>query len=338
MNSQNPAAPVVSSPAPSKASLLASQTPGAFQGTILWWGLTDAIVSDADFRRRWSEAGLPDSALCGLRSSHRNLTDAAKLALVGVDGYLVRPIEKSSSVTKLAIVRETRDPANDRVVHAQECLILLTTAPSPADPTVTVATLLFSDPAHPLATRIHAEWTKLEGSTTAFEIRKAIISMLGACSAVVLREHGGVYWVADKYAPTVEALKKVIEETGRSQFDVLPLFATAIGSATVAASAKRSIADEVEALKAEVEKFKASAPSAGVLGRRLTEYDDLRAKARLYRDVLSMDVGEMEQALADLETSVEAMLNAAPPSAAEPSEPAAKVEPLVAAPAPMAMA
>lgn len=303
---------------PSKQSILqiaqGNVQPGQFEGVVVWWGLTDANVPDADFRSRWVAAGLPEAAIPRERSAHRNLTDAAKAAMIGVDGYLVRPITRAGvfgDVTKLAIVKEERDPTHDVVRHTQESAITLTTAPHPNDATVTVKTFAVST-SHPIADRVRAEWEKLEGSLTAAEIRRAIVNMMGETCAVILREHGGVYWVPNVNASTIDALRDVINATGKSQFDVLPLFATGIGTQTIAAAASKSVADEVVRLQAEIEAFKAEAPRSGVLARRLVEYDALRTRAKLYRDVLSMDVTSLEQAIDDLSASVDILLSPPP--------------------------
>ena len=302
-----------------KQTVLGITSGGQFQGSVVWWGLTDALVDEAGFRARWSAAGLSPNVLPQRRNPHRNLSDGAKLALIGVDGYLVRPITRAGvfgATTKLAIIREDRDPGHDLCNHTQESVVTLVTTKHPSDPDVVVSTFSISAP-HPIADRIKAEWERLEGSYTATEIRKAIVNTLGGpAAAVPLREHGGVYWVPPTASATVDALREVINATGQSQFDVLPLFATAIGTASVASAASRSVYDEVAKLQAEVEQFKAEAPRSDVLGRRLKEYDDLRQRARLYRDVLSLDVTSLEASLVELEKTVDVMMQTPSPTVA----------------------
>lgn len=298
-----------------KATVLNSQNPGSPEGYVLWWGLSDTLIPEADFRARWEAAGLPKAALPGPRSPHRNLSDAVKAAVVGEDRFLIRPIERAGvggNVSKYAIVSEERDLLGERVTHHQESVVTLLTSPHPTDPDVTVSTF-GALPPHPLADVVHAEWQKLEGSFTASEIRKAIVNTISILHGVVLREHGGVYWCAPVHAKEVEALRTVINGTGHSVFDVLPLFSTPIGTETISRAAARSLSEEVDALKNEIEGFKSEAPRGGVLARRLDQFDDLRARAALYRDVLALDVEWLGKALGELEATVDVIMNAPPP-------------------------
>ena len=294
-----------------KQSILAVQAPGEYEGAIVWWGLTDALVSEADFRRRWIEAGLPEDVLPGSRSSHRNLTDAVTLAMNGVEGFVVADIVRAGAhgdTTKLAILSRSVDATTDTVVDQQESVITLVTRPDPnGGPGTTVAATAGSNP-HPLADRILAEFSRLEGQYTASEIRRAIVNALHRVSAVILREHGGVYWVAPVHTTTVEALHRVINATGQSEFDVLPLYRTGLTTATVSKAAARSLADEILALQDEIAEFEKEAPRGGVLVRRLQQFEDLRGRARLYQGALGLDITALDRSVSALEATVDLLI------------------------------
>jgi hypothetical protein len=75
------------------------------------------------------------------------------------------------------------------------------------------------------------------------------------------------------------------------------------------AAAKLAIEDELASLKAEVESFMSSPPDRpSTLVRRLDAFEELQARANLYRDVLQVHVSDLDQTLAQLVSTVEQLL------------------------------
>lgn len=67
----------------------------------------------------------------------------------------------------------------------------------------------------------------------------------------------------------------------------------------------------LEALKNEVQAFVAQPPERpSTLARRFDAFDQLRARAALYRDILSVQVKDLDRTLDGLTASIESLLNA----------------------------
>ena len=74
--------------------------------------------------------------------------------------------------------------------------------------------------------------------------------------------------------------------------------------------AQKSIEEELEALKTEVAQFVANPPDRpSTLHRRFDAFEALRARAELYRTILSVQVTDLDKQLDQLTKSVEQLLS-----------------------------
>jgi hypothetical protein len=126
---------------------------------------------------------------------------------------------------------------------------------------------------------------------------------------VTLRDHGGVYWIPAQYEKQLRQLQGAIEKIGSSKVYLLPVHDSADASRTLGDAALGSIQQELEQLKVEVQGFVAEPPDRpSTLARRLDAYEGLRARAQLYRDVLNVQVIDLDKQLDEMTTSVEQLL------------------------------
>jgi hypothetical protein len=137
-----------------------------------------------------------------------------------------------------------------------------------------------------------------------------VVRSLSSFAAVTLRPHGGVYWTPAPFAPQVRRLQEAIQRIGSSTVCIVPVHRTAEAEHTLGAVARGSLEDELAMLRAEVEGFVASPPDrTSTLERRLGAFEDLRARTRLYRDVLRVEVETLDQQLDRLAATVTQLID-----------------------------
>ena len=147
-------------------------------------------------------------------------------------------------------------------------------------------------------------WAASQHASTWLQLR------MDGCAAVTLREHGGVYWVPAPYAETVRKLQMAIERIGSSRVYVLPVHKSDDASRTLGDVAKSAVEQGLESLKAEVQNFLSAPPERiSTLVRRLDAFEALRSKASLYKQILEVQVTDLDKTLTELAASVEKMLS-----------------------------
>lgn len=278
----------------------ALRTGGDHLGDIIYWTLTEARISRASLESIWAAAQLAPEYLPEPPTAEKALKSAVREAAIGQPNRLIRLGKEDEAEIVFAVVRETKH-ADGSVTYQQETRIIL-------DRNAETVTADIAE--HDLAGVITTRFLELRDTHTPDDIRRALMKVLEACAAVTLRDHGGVYWVPAPYAELVRRVQGAIERIGRSRVYVLPVHASPDASRTLGDAAKLAIEDELAQLKAEVEGFMASPPDRpSTLVRRLDAFEALKMRAALYRDVLQVQVQDLDKTLAGLAGSVENLLN-----------------------------
>jgi hypothetical protein len=273
---------------------------GRHLGDLVWWALADARVDRSTLATVWARAQLAPEHLPDPPTVEKALKTAVREAAVGQPDRLVRLGKEDEAELVFAIVRETRH-GDGSVTYQQETRVILDRQ---------AETVSSDAPTHDLAGVIAARFSQLKATHTSDDVRRAMLKVLDSCAAVTLREHGGVYWVPSPYAETVRRLQGAIEKIGSSRVYLLPVHSSADASRTLGDAAAQAITDELAAMKAEVEQFLSAPPDRpSTLVRRLDAFDALRARAELYKSVLSVTVADLDQTLVSLSASVESLLN-----------------------------
>ena len=273
---------------------------GEHIGDLLWWNLADARIDRATLEMLWSSASLPANHLPEPPTAEKALKTAVRDCAVGQSERLIRLGKDDSSEIVFAIVHETKHD-DGSVSHSQEARVVLDRA---------AERISTDQPGHSLAEAIRSSFEQLRTTHTSDDVRRAMLKTLDSCAAVTLRDHGGVYWVPAPYAETIRKLQLAIEKIGTSRVYVLPIHKSDDAARTLGDVAKSSVEHELEDLKTEIQGFLASPPERiSTLVRRLDAFDALRTKAQMYRDILQVQVTDLESTLNELTTSVEKLLN-----------------------------
>lgn len=273
---------------------------GTHVGDLCWWGLTNANIDRKTLESRWKNTGLASSLL----PEPPTLTKAFKLAAretqVGLVDTLIRPVIDDSSSVVFAVVHEQK-LAEGFLQYTQEAKIVLD---------VLHGTLRTDSPAHSLVNAVQTRFDELKNTHTADDVRRTITRTLQSFSSVLLRENGGVWWVPSPYADALRRLQSCIEGIGSSKMYLLPIHDSVDAQRTLGDAAERALETELAELKKEVEAFVASPPErTSTLVRRFDAFNDLRNRAEMYRDILSVQVTDLDSTLTELTSSLEALLH-----------------------------
>lgn len=279
--------------------IAALENGGTHLGDLCFWSLSSASMVRADLESKWNAANLPHQLLPEAPTVQKAFKLAAREAQVGVVDRLIRPVVEDASSVVFAVVHEARSD-NGTLSYTQEAKTVLD---------VRAGSVWSDRPSHELVAAIAARFESLRDTHTADDVRRTITRALASFAAVLLRESGGIWWVPATHARSLRSLQSAIESIGSSRFYLLPVHDTGDASRTLGDAAARSIEVELAELKAEVAAFISAPPErTSTLVRRFDAFDALRARAQLYREVLRVEVQDLDSTLDGLTSSIESML------------------------------
>lgn len=274
---------------------------GSLLGHMVWWALADARIDATTFKALWTGAGLDAKLLPDTGGPARALKEAGALTVRGHEHHLFRFAAETATHTIYAVVREDPDGVGTNR-YVQEAQVAVDGA----------GTFTSDQPAHDIVQAVRAKFDEVWGSYQTRDVTAAMLRLLHECAAVTLRESGGVYFVPAPYAAQVASLRDVIGKLGGSSVTAIPLTADPEGQAAkgVGDAAKAGIEADLHKLREEMNAFAEMTsqatgakdmPRASTLERRLERFEELRSKAALYRDVLSIEVSDLDAQIAGLE-------------------------------------
>jgi hypothetical protein len=273
---------------------------GQHLGDLVFWSLSDAEIQRSALEALWASAGLSFELLPEPPTAEKALKVAVRECAVGHPEHLLRLGKEDATEVVFAVVHEKRQ-GDGSLIYDQEAKIQLDRVNEHVNS---------DNPSHELVAAVRSAFSRLRMTHTADDVRRAIVKALRSFSAVTLRDGGGIYWVPRPHADQLRQLQTAIEQVGSSAFYLLPVHESAEASRTLGEVAKSSVEEELAALKREIEGFVVNPPErASTLVRRLESFDVLRAKAALYRDILHVQVTDLDAQLASLTTSVEELLD-----------------------------
>ncbi len=275
-------------------------TGGTHLGDLCFWSLSDAVISRAELEKKWADTGLANNLL----PEPPTVSKAFKLALretqVGLSDTLIRPVIDDEASVIFAVVREKKLDEGF-LEYTQEAKVVLD---------LLHGTVRTDNPSHALVNAVQARFSELKDTHTADDIRRTVTRTLQSFQAVLLRENGGVWWVPAPYAEPLRKLQVCIESIGTSKVYLLPVHDSADAHRTLGDAAVKSLETELATLKQEVEAFVANPPERkSTLVRRFDAFDELRNRAELYRDILSIRVTDLDSTLNALSSSMETLLS-----------------------------
>jgi hypothetical protein len=279
--------------------IAALATGGQHLGDLCWWSLAEARIDRQQLEEKWKPTGLPPELLPEPPTVEKALKVAVRECQVGLADRLIRVARDDEEAVVFGIVKEIKHD-DGTLTYQQEARVSLDLIRS---------TLSLDTPTHDVSASIKERFEALHNTHTPDDVRRTITRTLASFSAVTLRESGGIYWVPAPHAKAVRKLQGAIESIGSSRFYLLPVHDSADANRTLGDVAKKSLEEELDELKGEVQKFLCSPPErTSTLVRRFDAFEGLRARAQLYRDILKVQVQDMDGQLDQLTASVEKLL------------------------------
>jgi len=210
------------------------------------------------------------------------------------EGFLLRPIRRTSSEVIYGIVREQKDESGRTLDHQQEGTVSWAAEP---DASLVQAT-------YPIARRVADAYQDLRGKVVAEDWSSTITSFLEQHDSARIRGDGRVYWVPPQHVDAIKQLGAFLAEVG---IDLILCELEPEVRNMVEQVASESIEDQLEHLQAEVTAFDGT-QKPSTYQRRLDEYQRLRQRATLYKDALGVGVERAAMVLDELEVKVQSLL------------------------------
>ena len=273
---------------------------GHHLGDVVFWQLVDAQVDRVTLESLWRDAGLDAALLPEEPTAERALKQAVREAQVGHRDRLIRLGLDTETEIVFAIVHEHRDDAGN-VTYQQEGRVHLDRA----------SEAITSDVhGHEIVQAVFASYRILRTTHTADDVRRAIVKALGSWAAVALRDGGGIYWIPSVYAADLRRLQGAVEKIGSSRVHVLPVHQSQDADRALGEIATASLEAELATLQSEISSFLAAPPDrVSTLTRRLDAFEALRDRAKLYRNVLSIQATDLDLQLDRMTATVEQLIS-----------------------------
>lgn len=281
---------------------------GQLLGHFLTWRISDARIPVSSFKAIWTGAGLDEALLPEAATPERVLREAGQRAMrAHKQTHLYTLAAKTNDHTIYAILEKQPDGAG-KVPTAQVAQIAVDA----------LGGFSSDQPTNPMVVAVRAEFDEEWGSYVAQDVRRSVIRLIEASASVALRDGGGVYFIPAPFASTVEALRTVLSKVGGSSVTAFPITADASGEAAkeIGAVAVAGLEDEIVKLKEEIDGFaratlapNGDAPRESTVERRLEAFNALRQRANLYRDVLAIEVTDLDAQIASLEETATLILD-----------------------------
>lgn len=267
-------------------------------GSIVWWSLTGVEVARDQIEQHVKDAGLPEAIVprIEMRGALTKAMAALKTPLIVRRLHTDEDDERFS----IALVREdVKLAALVDVEYQAEQVVTYERA---------AKTLKFKSSVH--ADEIRDLFTLYAFTFRAAEVRKVIQNALEGVHALTVREHGGIYFVPVQHQDVVAKLADLIEcRLPACEFSSLAIVnsgETKRGMNRVAANEIKSEMDAAETdIKALLEK---ETVRGDTLKHRVAEYRRLREKALAYKELVGLDVAEIERKLGALQMVVEKLM------------------------------
>ena len=211
------------------------------------------------------------------------------------EGFLLRPIKRTSTEVTYGIVREKKDEHAETLDHHHQATVTWKAEPD--------ASTVEGD--HPIARRVAGSYEKLHGKIVSEDWSGAITAFLEDHDATRVRDDGRIYWVPPQRVDDARRFGAFLAEVGIDLIlaEIEPEVRTVVENVV-----HDNVEDQLDRLKAEVDQFDGKQKPSTYF-RRLEEYQRLRERAMLYRDALGVGVDRTEQVLSELERKVGQMLD-----------------------------
>lgn len=277
---------------------------GEHIGDVVWTEIAD--VDDAAFSRSaiakmLQDAGLP-TTLVGGEVSAQGALGRARTAMDDVPGYTVEPAKRRQQ--SLLIMR-VEGSGTDTV--KKTCAQLLIEE----DGTLTyLASPNFDDGAREVFDKLNAKFAYYMDHVMHRDISRMVTRALTTeFRGVRLKASGHIYWAPASHSEDLRKFVGVIEQLGKSQLNVLPIYDTEESKLVAGRSMRANFLEEIDQLAERVRTLEDSGRKIreGTINRKLTDVGEIRERVKACKDVLGKQTAALEREMKKAEAAIKAL-------------------------------
>jgi len=269
------------------------QTAGVHLGDLVFYRLWEATSPRERVLHIAGEVGFPEDLVPKGMDDDAAWTRAMRL--VHEEGYLIRPVAKDAEHITWAVVAETADTTNNDLEYATTSRMTLHRK---------TGKRLYENRAHPVCKRVDSKFLELRGSVTTDQIRSTMKRICKDNEGIPI---GTEWFVPGNHAQLLRSMRDLVNRLGGSEVWLLPVHDTADTRDTLTGAFRSTMADELAALKREIEDFDETS-RIDTLERRLETFESLRSRAALYEGMLEVAHDDLDKTIQRLQRKVSKML------------------------------
>ena len=198
-----------------------------FLGRILWFTISDCRINYSQLETAFNNAGIDEKYLpkpISPRDAFRRATKIAEAKRVKLDNdrylnLLVREVKMSDDEIVRQLVREVVDSKNVRLEYLPAANMKLVNDTDFITEPIVPRHDLYNDEDIALL-KVENEFDRCKDNYNGRHVRELVQNILNGCRPVAVRPSGGVYFVPEEFADTVQALSNMIRELSQYSIDV----------------------------------------------------------------------------------------------------------------------
>ena len=225
---------------------------------------------------------------------------------VSRQGWLLRPISQTKHKVVYGIVQEARDEERERLDHTHEATVTWTDEYNKGHSIITDHIGILGQEAPTIGQAVETAYQSLRGRIGPADWTATISAHLTQTYyAQQMREDGRVWWLPPSGIPQARQLQGFLQAVGISLV-LCEVEAEAVS--VVQQAAQESLADQLQALQDEVAAFDGKQKPSNYRNR-MAEIVELRKRAVVYHETLSVGVEQAQAILDELERQVREFLD-----------------------------
>lgn len=169
--------------------------------------------------------------------------------------------------------------------------------------------IYIENPEHPVAKKIRSLYDELSVMYTVNDIRAAFQAAFESWHGFSTLAHGGMWFLPSSAWDKAKAWQKALKEMGHQPL-LIPIFDSEDSRGELQELAASSVEAAVKMLKQELESFntKDSKTRMSTIEKRFEKFQDLKAKTALYREVLGLEIEELDKGIDAARAAMEAFM------------------------------
>ena len=273
-------------------------------GYVLWWTIAQNLNIKGDkaidiFKNK----GFPENELPIPLEADIAFGRAAKKGSQKLAGWLIRKVYHGEDRITYAVVKEKIDEANEDAIYNREDRITLHR--KTAD--VTAQKNLVP------SKEIKDIYKTTLGNVDNWRCIDFLLKQTRVMGALQLRDMGGIYFIPIQYEDKLNLVEEGLGELSpESVLYLLPIYDDKKAQSSLKTAFIEDYRKELASMGEELEKrIEAGGTRASTFQNRLTEYKELRERARAYEDLLQFKAKDVHDAIDKMEAQVKEALASA---------------------------